>query len=448
MRHLLCIALIWAGAASQALAEDPPPPPTRIDPRLITLSGADCAHPGIPQPLDGRQSFGADVLGPAVAMEVYDALTAALDEAGRDKERVSTTVLNLSTGQPICFQVALRPEAWRSSMERNRVRANFFTPPPVPDGQTPPPVNELMTTDEQIRSFPFFAEFYIRRDGGAISVGVSTVRYREAIWRNFQSPANNIVATLVFSRPGDKDKQTLSVPLGGPTGREDIFYRYDVPAFPEVEAMQMQQVRQRQEREAADLPTTATNAQRDALAARHRQELVHLAQQQEAQRRLRMGGTLPRGAPQTAWFTSPFSQTQTAGEPPTAMPVSISIQLRELKDGNPVAAGAAGVLTAIRGGVQTSVSPTARAQAEATQRTAEIASITAYNTALTAYINAHNAYCATGADLAALAPTLYSTHVVLLQYVQAGMGQAPPYPMVDVYNPNRNPCPAPPPPPQ
>jgi hypothetical protein len=435
MKRALFTAALLLAAAPAAWADNKPP--TRIDPRLMTLAGTDCAHDGIPEPDQSEQSFGDASVVPAVAMEVYDTLTAALVEAGKDKERVSTTALNLAEGQPVCFQVALQPEAWRSSMARDDAN-NILREHPVGDA---------LLTREQALAFPFFAEFYVRRAGTSIAVGVSSVRYREPIWRNFQSPANNMIATLVFSRPGKTETQTVSIPLGGPTSRrdEDAVYTYMVPSFPEVgeleEISALQAAHDDQLARVGD--NAARAAERRSLRQTQRVEMQRLVQ------RLRGGGApSPRAAPQSLWFTSPFTTQDVVrpGETTVSLPapVTVTIELHELKDGNPLAAAAGDVLTAIRGGVQNEVSPTARATAAAAERTADIAAITAYGTALTNFVTAHTAYCSatTEAERRSRAPLLFSTQSLLNQYAQTGVGEPSPYPLVDVFNANdRSPCP-------
>jgi hypothetical protein len=387
MKRLSILALALAMQAGVAFA-DATPAPTRLDARLLTMSGNTCANPEIPRGA-GMENFVGDSLLPNFAMGVYDALTAALDDAGRDKERVSVAVLNLSDGQPACFQVALRPDAWRSQMGREDAEGLRLSG---------------LATTAQITDFPFLAEFYIRRRGSAIAIGASVLRYHEPIWRNFQSPANELVATFVISAPNQEKSQTVSVPLGGPTRREEGGYRlFDIlnPGSPE-------------------------------------------------------NSRAVRSSPQTPWFTTPFSSSAGAAPvgggqaaPPQQNPVTITIQLRELKNGNPVAALLAGVLRDSRTAAAAEASPAARAQARAAEMTADVAAINAYGTALGAYHTARATYCANGAgggaptaqELQTRNPApLWAAHQVLLEYAQRGIGSAPPFPMVDLGNPSTRVC--------
>lgn len=407
-------------------------PPMRLDARLTTMAGDRCVNPNVPRAgTDGAESFTGDTLLPNIAMGVYDALTAALEEAGKDKERISATVLNLSGGQPRCFQVAMQPSEWRSSIMRRRSG----------DIQV-----QGVADLTQIENFPFFAEFYIRREGTAITIGASALRYYEPIWRNFQSPANEMVATFVISRPGETNTQTVSVALGGPTRRASNGYHlFQIPT--DTTASLNAETRPTSETPWFTSPFIAAPSSRTPNG-------------QTPQVEVRTGGAPgPRATTSTATAAPPRTNNDQAPPPETAthappsaasgaLPATITIQLRELKDGNPVAALLAGALRNSRTAAAAQVSPSSRAQARAAELTADIGAINAYGNALGAYYTARATYCAsdpgttpTLAQLRTRNPAqLWATHQVLLEYAQRGIGTPPTHPMVDPANPRVEVC--------
>jgi hypothetical protein len=399
-----------AGAAGAAAAggnttpaADPPANPAPVpDADLRTFGGGQC----LTEPAGSDRNLGglAAILLPQVVGAGLDALTNALDAAGRDR------ILNRSTVLPLEYAVRCVQISRGVAMTSRRF---------MQEGNQAAAVAALERA-------PFLLELYFRqsRDGSALLVTPTRLTYSQTLDRRQTRSERTLYATITFAAQSGQNSTSVTVPLGSFSTRRDPYFFDPMmrPLHPDLisplgaaNSVWIPNpfkvpggAAAPSSGEAASEPAAQGNAPTGNFAV----------QQPPAPTQARTRSRNARGA-------RPQAPAPVANEPRSAVfqagtpiaPLSVTVVISETRPGSAFARTLAAILRGSRTGIVNAVDPVQRAAAQVTARTEATTQTTAFVTARQGYADAYQAFCneADGSSAQRLkAPGLYAAQMKLL----------------------------------
>jgi hypothetical protein len=394
-------AAAGANADSNSHATTPAQPDAVPDAELRTFGGGPCLTE--PAGSDKNMAPLLATLLPQVVGAGIDALTSALDAAGRDR------IVNRSTVLPLEYAVRCVQIARGVSMPSRDFAGD----------------SRSQAARSALEHAPFLIEFYFRqsRDGSALLVTPTRLSYRETLDGGSARRPRTLYATFNFSdRTGDH-ASTVTVPLGSFTTR-DSPYDFD----PMMRPIQPGEISPLGAANSVWIPNPYSGQVTGAPAALPELPPVEEASKQgggyEARRPPRAApapaSVARRGRPAApspsvpAVRIVPANAVYAAG---TAIsPLSVTVVISETRPGSAFARALAGILRGSRTGIVNLSDPAQRATARTTELAAANTQTTAFAGAYSKYAQAYQDYCgANSANRPGKAPALYEAQMALLQ---------------------------------
>ena len=394
-----------AGTESGAADEPAPSADPVPDAELRTFGGGRC----LTEPAGSEENAGlfASVILPQLVGAGVDALTAALEAAGRDRVVSRSSVLSLEYAlrcAQIARGVALPSRDWRRGRR---------------------------VTERALENAPFLLEFYFRqsRDGSSLLVTPTRLIYRETLERRQARSPRTLYATLTFTNQSNQNSSTVTVPLGTFTTRSEP-YLFD----PMMRPWSPREISPLGAANTIWIPNPFRPAAEGsgAPAAVGRPPAEDRAGDEaddfdvEPPPPAASAAATPARAPSRAEQAVPA--VYSPGTP--IAPLSITVAISETRPGSAVARFLANVLRGSRTGIVNAVDPAQREQARQTEQTAADQRETALITARQEYATAYQAYCyGPAASRVGNAPALYAAQMKLIMALRP-FNRPPPFSQV------------------